>query len=132
MNSPSVRDLELLNPTTPGGRGELRTVLEDQFQVEPLVVDWVLYSFANLEIRIRDLQKELKATEMNKLEIELPKGYRIYPEGEGGARFETPTTFGWAKSVEIALEEINKEIQTGNPAWKCSFSPTSVDSVLPS
>ena len=53
--------------------------------------------------------------------IKLPKGYKLYPEGNNGARFETPTTFGWAKSTEIALAEIQSEIRTGNPAWRIPF-----------
>jgi hypothetical protein len=52
--------------------------------------------------------------------IKLPKGYKVYPEHDG-ARFETPTTFGWAKSAEIALAEIQSEIRTGNPAWRTPF-----------
>jgi hypothetical protein len=53
--------------------------------------------------------------------IELPKGYKLYPEGNNGTRFETPTSFGWAKSTDIALVEIRKEIRTGNPAWRTYF-----------
>jgi hypothetical protein len=53
--------------------------------------------------------------------MKLPKGYKIYPENNG-ARFETPTTFGWAQNTGIALEEIQREIQTREPAWKIPFS----------
>jgi hypothetical protein len=51
---------------------------------------------------------------------ELPKGYKIYPEIDG-ARFETPTTVGWCNTSEIALEEIKREIKTGEPAWRIPF-----------
>jgi hypothetical protein len=52
--------------------------------------------------------------------IKLPKGYKIYPEIDG-ARFETPTTFGWGKTTGIALAEIKREIKTGEPAWRIPF-----------
>jgi hypothetical protein len=52
--------------------------------------------------------------------MNLPNGYKIYPEIDG-ARFETPTTFGWCKTKAIALEEIKREINTGEPAWRIPF-----------
>jgi hypothetical protein len=58
--NPSVRDLELLDPATLSGRRELRTLLEEEFRIEPLVVDWILHSFSDLEIQIRDLEIKLK------------------------------------------------------------------------
>ena len=54
--------------------------------------------------------------------MKLPEGYKIYSEKNNGARFETPTTFGWAQTSEIALEEIQREIQTREPAWRIPFS----------
>ncbi len=53
-------------------------------------------------------------------ETPLPRGYKIYPEKDG-ARFETPTTFGWCKYVSICLKEITREIQTGEPSWRIPF-----------
>jgi hypothetical protein len=52
--------------------------------------------------------------------MKLPNGFKITREIDG-VRFWTPTTFGWAKSREIALEEIRREIQTGEPAWRIAF-----------
>jgi hypothetical protein len=52
--------------------------------------------------------------------VKLPNGFAITPE-IGGVRFETPSTFGWAKTTRIALEEIKREIQTGEPAWRSCF-----------
>jgi hypothetical protein len=53
--------------------------------------------------------------------MKLPKGCKVWPDGVGGVRFETPTTFGWARSAGIALAEIEGEIRTGKPAWRIGF-----------
>jgi hypothetical protein len=55
MNTPSIRDLELLNHRTHSGKSEMRSILETGFQIDPLLVDWILDTVSEQNRKIQDM-----------------------------------------------------------------------------
>jgi hypothetical protein len=73
-----------------------------------------------LELQEREAAGANRRTAKGGVSEQLPKGYKICPEFYG-ARFKTPTTFGWCKTAQLARAQIEQEMKTGVPAWKIPF-----------